>query len=111
MSSTIQFSTLRKGYTCSFFVSCEQYDVILYEYVLCFFSTKTQCLHVLQKLICGKQSLTACFSSHKNLITIQDSVDKVYVVTKRVLPPFVTFDSIDVCPVNFSCSLFFYPFS
>ena len=34
------------------------------------------------------------------LLAIRDAAGKVYVVTKRVQPRFVTFDSIDVCPIN-----------
>ena len=76
------------------------YDVISYGYVLCFFSTNNECSRVLHKLICDNQFLTACFSSYKYVTAIRDAADKMYVMTKRVQARFVTFDSIDVCPIN-----------
>ena len=98
--STLQVSTFTMGSTCNYLVSYEQYDVISYEYVLCFFSTNNKCLRVLHKLICVNQFLTACFSSYKYVTAIRDAAGKVYVVTKRVQPRFVAFGSIDVCPTN-----------
>ena len=89
-----------KGSTCNYLLSYEQYDVISYEYVLCFFSTNNECSRVLHKLIYVNQFLTACFSSYNYVPVIRNAVDKVYVVTKRVQARFVTFDSIDVCPMN-----------
>ena len=44
--------------------------------------------------------LLLVFFSYKYVTAIRDAADKVYVVTKRVQPRFVTFDSIDVCPIN-----------
>ena len=67
---------------------------------MCFFSTNNECSRVLHKLTCVNQFLTACFSSYKYVTAIRDAAGKVYVVTKRVQPRFVTFDSIDVCPIN-----------
>ena len=64
---------------------------------MCFFSTTTRVLH---KRTCVNQLLTACFSSYKYVAAIRDAAGKVYVVTKRVHPRFVTFDSIYVCPIN-----------
>ena len=55
---------------------------------------------MLHKLICVNQFLTTCFSSYKYVTAIRDAAGKVYVVTKGVQPRFVTFDSIDVCPIN-----------
>ena len=54
----------------------------------------------MHKLICVNQFLTACFSSYKYVIAIRDTAGKVYVMTKCVQARFVTFDSIDVCPIN-----------
>ena len=68
--------------------------------VLCFFSTNNECSCVLHKLICVNQFLTACFSSYKYVTAIRDAAGKVYVVSKLVQARFVTFDSIDVCPIN-----------
>ena len=90
----------RKGSTCNYLVFYEQYDVISYDYVLCFFSTNNECSCVVHKLICVNQFLTGCFSSYKYVTAIRDAAGKVYVVTKHVQPRFVTFDSIDVCPIN-----------
>ena len=90
----------RKGSTCSYLVSYEHHGVISYGYALCLFSTNNECSVVVQKLTRVNQSLTACFSSHKYVTAIKDFVDKVYVVTKRVQPSLLTFDSIDVCSVN-----------
>ena len=88
----------------SYLVSNEQYAVILYGYVLRFFSTNNGRSLVLHKLICVNQYLTACFYSYKYVTTIEDSVDKVYIVTKHIQLPYATFNSTDVCPVKFSCS-------
>ena len=89
-----------KGSTCNYLVSYEQYDVISYEYVLCFFSTNNESSCVLHKFICVNQFLIACFSSYKYVAAIRDAAGKVYVVSKRVEARFVTFDSIDVCPIS-----------
>ena len=67
---------------------------------MCFFSTNNECSLVLHKRICVNQFLTTCFSSYKCVTAIRDAAGKVYVVTKRVQARFVTFDSIDVCPIN-----------
>ena len=67
---------------------------------MCFFSTNNECSCALHKLICVNQFLTACLSSYKYATAIRDAADKVYVMTKCVQPQFVTFDSIDVCPIN-----------
>ena len=44
--------------------------------------------------------LLLVFFSYKYVTAIRDIAGKVYVVTKCVQPRFVTFDSIDVCPIN-----------
>ena len=38
--------------------------------------------------------------SYKYVTAIRDAAGKIYAVTKRVQPRFVTFDSIDVRPIN-----------
>ena len=93
-----------KGSIYSYLVSNEQYAVILYGYVLLFFSTNNGYSLVLHKLICVNQYLSACFSSCKYVTAIEDSEDKVYIVTKHVQFPYATFKSTDVCPVKFGCS-------
>ena len=93
-----------KGSTCNYLVSYEQYDGISYEDMLCFFSTNNECSHVLHKLICVNQFLTACFSSYNYVAAIRDAAGKVYVVSKHVQARFVTLDNIDVCPINSHCS-------
>ena len=75
--------------------------------MLCFFSTNNECSCVRHKLICVNQFLTACFSSYKYVTATRDAAAKVYVVTKRAQPRFVTFDSIDVCPINSHRSRYF----
>ena len=89
-----------KGSTCRYLISYEQHNVISSGYVLSFFSTNNECSRVLHKLICVNQFLTACFSSYKSIPAIRDAAGKVYVVTKHVQPRVVTFDNIDVCPIN-----------
>ena len=44
--------------------------------------------------------LLLVFFSYKYVTAIRDAAGKVYVVTKRVQPRFVTFDSIDVYSIN-----------
>ena len=72
--------------------------------MLHFFSTNNESSLILYKLIYVNQSLTACFSSCKYVTAINDSVDKVYFVSRHVQPPYATFNSADVCPVKSSRS-------
>ena len=112
MSSQLHCSNVAYGsclYSCkrsiySYLVSNERYAVILYGHVLRFFSTNNGRSLVLHKLICVNQYLTACFFPYKCVTAIEDSIDKVYIVTKHVQPPYATFNSADVYPVKFGCS-------
>ncbi|CAF4277865.1 unnamed protein product [Rotaria sp. Silwood2] len=112
-SDTIYFSRLhhlnityhsflysRKGSSCSYLVSYEKNDVLMYGYILFFLSTDRNCLAVIQKLSCVDYSLTSCFSSYKYITAIKDFIDNVYIVVKRVQPSMSKLDQVDICDIK-----------
>ncbi|CAF1538688.1 unnamed protein product [Adineta ricciae] len=90
----------RKGSTCSYLISYEKNNALLYGYILFFCLTDGQCSAVIQKLTQVDFSLTSCFSSFKYLTAIKGFIDNVYIFVKRVEPSLVQPDLFDFCSVS-----------
>jgi hypothetical protein len=90
----------RKGSTCSYLISYEKNNVLVYGYILCFVKTDDNCSAIVQKLTPVNYSLTSCFSSYKYLTAIKDFINSVYIVVKRVEPSLCSIDHFDVCSIN-----------